>query len=802
MKTNLKRPAIKPVKSKIKNSCYSSLQLSLVVLLLLWQTTNAQNGYLYIHAKTLSEDLNQSFTYSVSGGPTSVSNFTLLDQALNIEPTDIGAGHGTGSGELWITAGATWGTNGPVYHRSANSTTWNLVAGQTGTSIDGADLGHFVIVNSNGDAYLYNGGAFIMIFNHSIYGTSAVDIANNGNITSGTGFTAIVTANGHVWNYTGDYSTTFTWSDITPADNSGKTFTRLDINPSTNDILLTDAGGYVTKVNASGTGLVYYGRGAVSTSSYNDVAVDDNGNVYADGNDATGMGSVYRYNGSTWTEEPTAIHHSYFTCGDAGQAWAVTGITSIQQSAYITPSTVFTRTGDGSATWLDDERVQTAQNDNAIIIPVAPGTYTITQDNPSNYNLQNIRIYDSTSGSTKNVAGNSTTIVVAAGQVTHVVFTNGLVSPTSLPLACGSTIMIENFGSGAAGTNGAPLSGLTDYHYYNNASVNTITDGYYEMAQSSAQWNNASLTDHTGLAGGYFMIVNASFAPDMFYKRRITGLVAGTTYTIAFWAANISNSSPLQPNVIAGIADTSSGTTLASASTGYFPTDMNWHQYIFTFSATASAVDLFLQNNAPGGMGNDLAIDDITISTLCSVLPQTIINIKAKKQERDVVLTWGTTLVVGFKSFEIERSTDGNHWEMIGKVYSYTDNATDGQNYSFTDPAPLIGTNYYRLRGLDVSNETLVSETKSVQFNGTSEWSVSLYPNPATTASVVTLRSNMPIQMMRVFDMNGKLIIAVNPAESNSIYSLDTRNLSPGMYFVQVANTAGNTSTTKFIKKD
>ncbi|MBS1975486.1 MAG: hypothetical protein JST13_14140, partial [Bacteroidetes bacterium] len=485
MKTKFNNLAQKPANTKKPILCLSFLQLLLAASLFLSLTASAQNGYLYVHAQTLSEDLNRSFTYSVSGGPSTVPNFTLLDQALNIEPTDIGAGHGTGNGELWVTAGTKWGINGPVYHRLANSTTWNLVAGQTGTAIDGADLGHFVMVNSSGDAYVYNGSSFVKIYNQSTYGTKAVDIANNGSIAFGTGYTAIVTANGHIWHYTGNYSSTFTWSDITP---SGKTFTRLDVNPSSNDIVLTDNSGNISKVNSLGTGLVYYGTGAVSSSSRNDVAVDDNGNVYADGKDATGIGSVYRYNGSSWTEEPTAIHHFYFTCSGAGQAWAVTGITLAQQSTYATPSTIFTRTGDGSGTWLDDERVQATQNDNAIIIPVLPGTYTITQSNPVGYNLQGITIYNSATGNTKNVAGNTAKIVVAAGQVAHVVFTNGLVSPTALSLTCGSTTTIENFGSGATGTDGGPLSGLTDYHYYNNTAENTITDGYYELSQSSTGW--------------------------------------------------------------------------------------------------------------------------------------------------------------------------------------------------------------------------------------------------------------------------------------------------------------------------
>src|ERR1700690_958181 len=147
--------------------------VAIACLLFVMQTSFAQTGYIYVHAKSISEDINQSFTFSVTGGSTVVPNFMLLDQIVNTEPTDIGAGHGTGGGELWVVAGATQGANGSIYHRSVNSTTWNLISGQTGSAIDGADLGHFVIVNTTGDAYVYNGLTFVKIFNHSTYSVKA-----------------------------------------------------------------------------------------------------------------------------------------------------------------------------------------------------------------------------------------------------------------------------------------------------------------------------------------------------------------------------------------------------------------------------------------------------------------------------------------------------------------------------------------------------------------------------------------------------------------------------------------------------
>ncbi|MDN3658661.1 T9SS type A sorting domain-containing protein [Ferruginibacter paludis] len=768
------------------------------------EAVHAQTGYLYLHAKTLSEDLNQPFNFSVSGGPTSVSNFTLEDNALNIEPTDIGAGHGTGNGELWAVAGPTLGAPGYIYHRSVNSTVWNKVsATQKAVTIDGADLGHFVMTDSAGDAYVYNGSSFIMLYNHATFGgLQAIDIASNGSITNGTGATAIVVSGGRVGRYTGNYSSTFTWTEITPVDNGGFSFTRLDINPTNNDIVLTDGAGFITKVDATGGSLVYYARGGTGTSDY-DVAVDGNGNVYGDASNLTGMGSVYRYSSGTWTEEPTASHHFFFTCGDNGQAWTVTGVTATQQTYYAVPSSIFTRTGDGSGTWLDDERVQTSRNGNAIMIPVAAGTYTITEGSPANYNLQNITIYNPASGSTVNIAGNSTSVVVTAGQVVHVVFTNGLVSATAISSSCGASIMIENFGSGATGIRGNALSGLTDYHYWNDTARNTMSDGYYALSQSSAQWANATLTDHTGLSGGYFMLVNASFAPDLFYQRRITGLVPGRSYMLSFWAGNLSTTSPLQPNITAGIRDTVSSTLLGSVNTGQFPVGNAWHHYTFTFTPSVSTADIFLQNNAPGGSGNDLAIDDISVSALCT-LPVTVTDFTAQQQGQTALLNWSAAAAVNFNYFEVQRSTDGVHWLAVGKVPGQ--NNTLAYRSHFTDMVPANGTNYYRLRAVDLNAAEQYSRTRTVTFTALANWAVSASPNPTDGGGVVMLQSNKPITAVHIFDLSGKLMKANSTVSASGQGSLTVAlglsNLPAGMYLAQVQDASGNSVNIKLVKKD
>lgn len=143
-------------------------------------------------------------------------------------------------------------------------------------------------------------------------------------------------------------------------------------------------------------------------------------------------------------------------------------------------------------------------------------------------------------------------------------------------------------------------------------------DGYYTVASFSPTcfndaWHPLS-RDHTG-NGGNFLLVNASFSPGDFFRQNIEGLCPGTTYEFAAWLLNMIKYSSINPNLLFTI-ETASGTVLQSYNTGDIPvtTTPQWNQYgfFFTTPANLSAVVLRIRNNAPGGIGNDIAIDDIT----------------------------------------------------------------------------------------------------------------------------------------------------------------------------------------------
>lgn len=175
----------------------------------------------------------------------------------------------------------------------------------------------------------------------------------------------------------------------------------------------------------------------------------------------------------------------------------------------------------------------------------------------------------------------------------------------------GDPVIHIDFGSPS---NPQQVPSLAGYTY---TASNCPNDGYFTVTgRTSNCFNNAWFTvssDHTG--NGSFLLVNASYAPGDFFLSRIAGLCPGTTYEFAAWLMNVINYAAIKPNLQFTI-ETLGGTTLRSYTTGDIPETSapQWKQYGFYFTMPATNEDIVLRirNNAPGGIGNDIAVDDIT----------------------------------------------------------------------------------------------------------------------------------------------------------------------------------------------
>lgn len=212
-----------------------------------------------------------------------------------------------------------------------------------------------------------------------------------------------------------------------------------------------------------------------------------------------------------------------------------------------------------------------------------------------------------------------------------------LCNKTTLAQCTGNVLFYENFGGSInSPLTASPLApGITTYAF---DSLGLINDGEYGIRKTTADittGNRQFNTWHIGndrSSDGNMMIVNADFSAGKFYETRVRNLCSGSQLFFSAWIANLiplGNSNPLDPVIRFEISSATSGNVLASFVTANISrfSNFTWEKYGFPFSLPAgeTAVVLRIFNNQVGGLGNDLALDDIEF-TLCGPAMTTRLN--------------------------------------------------------------------------------------------------------------------------------------------------------------------------------
>jgi hypothetical protein len=151
-----------------------------------------------------------------------------------------------------------------------------------------------------------------------------------------------------------------------------------------------------------------------------------------------------------------------------------------------------------------------------------------------------------------------------------------------------------------------------------------------------------------------------------------------------------------------------------------------------------------------------------------------------------VSITWETAQQVDTRMFEVERSGDGSHWQVIGSVPA-AGNSSVANEYSFTDKDPLPGNNEYRIAEYDLSNQ--VNYTQVILSTCGMGDSFSVWPNPvANTAWVNISTPGNSKAALRLYDSKGGLTLVQEfdlPA-GNTQVNLNLAGLARGAYELRV----------------
>ncbi|HVM88885.1 MAG TPA: T9SS type A sorting domain-containing protein [Puia sp.] len=152
-------------------------------------------------------------------------------------------------------------------------------------------------------------------------------------------------------------------------------------------------------------------------------------------------------------------------------------------------------------------------------------------------------------------------------------------------------------------------------------------------------------------------------------------------------------------------------------------------------------------------------------------------------------LTWTTDLEINSSKFEILRSGDGVSWKSIGTVAA-KGNSTNSTDYSFTDPSPLNGVNYYRLKEIDIDQNFKLSDIRFI--HGASIKGIR-FINPARNTLQITFGSDVSTNLsLRLLSLNGQVLQEkqLNNAAGETIY-MPVNSYANGIYMLHVTGNNG-----------
>lgn len=201
-----------------------------------------------------------------------------------------------------------------------------------------------------------------------------------------------------------------------------------------------------------------------------------------------------------------------------------------------------------------------------------------------------------------------------------------------------------------------------------------------------------------------------------------------------------------------------------------------------------------------GSIGSDMLGDPppigavaVTIGTVStnSVLPIELLVFKAHKENNSVLINWTTSLEIDASHFEIERSLDGIEFDKIGS-HTAVGGAAVETIYNFKDKFPTSGTNYYRLRSVDLDESTSVTRILSINFQSL-DVPIAV-PNPVQDRlQIVGLNLTSSLAIVEVYNPTGQLLFQRARAINNGEIELRTRDInmnSEGTYFLRIIDSA------------
>ena len=195
-----------------------------------------------------------------------------------------------------------------------------------------------------------------------------------------------------------------------------------------------------------------------------------------------------------------------------------------------------------------------------------------------------------------------------------------------------------------------------------------------------------------------------------------------------------------------------------------------------------------LLNNTPfyaeaesNGCISSRAIVNVNVDPDC-ILPIYLSTFDGHNEGRENHLYWLTDQEINSSHFEVERSNNGYDFVKIGIV------ETDPtQSYNFIDNTPYSGSNYYRLKMVDL-DETF-SHSSIIYLETQNKIESKVYPNPFEDSLIYTYQSEQNEELeIQVINILGQKVFQynVNCQTCGNYVTINTSNIPSGKYTIRI----------------
>ena len=334
-------------------------------------------------------------------------------------------------------------------------------------------------------------------------------------------------------------------------------------------------------------------------------------------------------------------------------------------------------------------------------------------------------------------------------------------------------------------------------------SANSYVDG------SLKKIGNQNFTFHVGKLGRYSPLVAtggaspASFLtvdyipgdPKAFYGNILSQLIEKIS-SVEYWKMTGTNGEyrrlKFKITPYSGVNDFSSLVISFHDGTGW----INFGNNGTTGTVSNGTIEVDALNYGP----LTLASTNFETNPFSSSLPVNFTSFTARRNSNQGILNWEVSSDTDADYYEVMTSSDNRNFTPVAKI-----NAVKNVfQYQFIDNALKLGTNYYRIRAVEKSGNSLLSKIAALFYEKSGLELISLMPSVARQQTTVSIASSgRSIIQLSMVDAHGRLVklIQANLGQGTNSIPIDLSGLSAGIYYISAVSNEGRSNVLRLLKQ-